>query len=1177
MFKAKKLLSLFVGAAMTANIFATMPFTAFADEVNFNSNNKATVEVQRGFEYVIQTKNLSIQSANPFINGTVQETDDLIDLDNSLMLILDSNTQTISNGYFGGGDISTDSDIYSSDVYSASGGNVEINHNVTTEKNIYLSGETVKGDDSILYSKNGDISINCNTLVNFKGIIYAPNGIVTINSANCIIDGIIIAKEVYVQANTFTINNNEEISQKLDDIAYMRIDQLISLYPNIDTDTNEVILEWNNNENIASVDIYRRYNNESLFQMIGSTSETEYRISSDTITNTADYKVIAHSKFNEEISSNVITFIRDENGISVGDVDTDKDGITDGYEISIGTDPLNMDTDKDGFSDGYELNILYTDPLSANVDEDFDNDGLTNLQEMSLSTNPYLEDSDFDGISDNSDPTPLKTNVSSTIQLNDDMPLNINEFDLVAKYFDDNGNKCEMIYNYITNEVKYTSDAKRKTYNIYDNRSNLSAEINIVDGNTIVNTYSYDDNDNITSIATNGFRYDFNYDQNGDMNSVSIGDKVLLANRYDNENLISQTYGNGDKNEYKYDDNGNIISQMINDQEVYKWTYDDAGKLLTFTDLIENTNYTYTYDENDNTKSVTSNNGFSISYNNTDDTYYVTYNNGNTTKTNSIINETNEADQKITTVNLISGGKIVSILSTENSESKTLYSNDIDILKQTTTYDEYRESKIEYQDGKLLEYSYDENGNIITISENGTKKIDYVYDDRDQLVRENNAYSNETIIYTYDIAGNILATKTYAYTEDIPGNVISTKDYSYNDSEWKDLLTNFNGNDITYDEIGNPLSYRDGMKFKWTNRQLDSIIINNKKIDYQYNENGIRTSKTIDGVKTSFQLDETKIISESDGLTTKWYMYDSEDSIIGFEYNNSTYYFEKNAQHDVTRIFDASGNFVSEYFYDAWGNIISITGNKDVAYANPFRYRGYYFDNESGLYYLQSRYYDSYTGRFLNADKFELLGIDSFNLFNYCKNNPVMLLDYEGTLSYNRYNAVQYAYKWYNKYNDKYEIFRTGDCANFVSQCLHAGGIPMRHAKSDRLSWYCDMTLDLLLYKHYKYSKPWSIVSAQRSFFRIVHGALREYKILSKKDIQKYISYVQTGDIVYFDFESNGTLDHATLLTKKYSYRSNSDLYVTGHTAPIKDEPITKLLKKYPNCTIYVMRMNITK
>ena len=139
--------------------------------------------------------------------------------------MLDEKAQVISNGYFGGNNISTESNIYSKDVYSADASKVNVNHTIITEKNIYLTGEMVYGENAILYSKYGDITFNCNNLTDFKGIIYAPNGNVYLNGNNVKIEGAIIAKEIYVQSNNFTVTRNNDIAVSLDNIGYTRIDQ----------------------------------------------------------------------------------------------------------------------------------------------------------------------------------------------------------------------------------------------------------------------------------------------------------------------------------------------------------------------------------------------------------------------------------------------------------------------------------------------------------------------------------------------------------------------------------------------------------------------------------------------------------------------------------------------------------------------------------------------------------------------------------------------------------------------------------------------------------------------------------------------------------------------------------------------------------------------------------------
>ena len=1011
----KRIFSKIVSFALIAALSVNMGVSVFADEINDTSNETSVIQAQQGFNYVIQTGNLSLQSSNPTINGEIQEVENLLDLKDGLMLSLDSDTQVISNGYFGGTSVSTESNIYSNDVYSADGVNVNIKHTIVAEQNIYLTGNTVYGENAILYSKNGNVSINCNTLTDFKGIIYVPNGIVTLNGANVNIEGTIIAKEIYVQSNNFTISGNDKIAKSVDNIEYTRIDQLMGLYAYYDEDTDEIVLAWSTDDTIQSVDIYTRYGNEAEFSKIDSSTEEEYRLPSSVLTDKVDFKIAAHTKFGEEIQSLVATLVKDEDGIHADTTDSDGDGIPDGYEIGIGTDPYNADTDGDGFSDGYEMTVLYTDPLVYDEDIDSDGDGLTNLQELELGTNPYLADSDFDGIPDNEDAEPMKTDPNSGREVNYDVSVQSGIFDLVTRYVDDDGTRSESVYNYLTGENKLYTSGDTKTVNVYDNDANLTAAIEYVDGRYIANTYEYI-NDNLTTITHNGFQYAFTYDESGNMLTASVGNRTLTSNTYANDLILSESYGNGRTNAYEYDDNGNITSQSVNGTLAFTWTYDEDGNILTYSDLESGVTYFYSYDEDGTLISLSADNGFNISYEQTDDTYTVTYTNGDATKTQTTIydngdeTETDDFTPTSTTTNLISGGQLIRVTSSETSESTTLYSNENAILTVNTTYSDNGVSKIEYQDGKTLQYVYDGEGNIISILENGEEKASYEYDGLGQLIRENSVYADKTVVYSYDNAGNILKAEEYAYTTDDVGEAVSARTYSYDDDEWKDLLTSFNGQNITYDEIGNPLSYRDGMQFTWNGRQLSSLQQNDNVVYYTYDSDGIRTSKTVNGVETTYQLDGTKIVSETTDGNIKWFIYDENDSIIGFEYYNQVYYFEKNAQGDVVRIFDSEGNFVSEYFYDAWGNIASISGNQDIANTNPFRYRGYYYDNESGLYYLQSRYYDSYTGRFLNADVIygSHYGKFSDNLFTYCSNNSVLYTDPTGYLHLgkHKYNKV---------------------------------------------------------------------------------------------------------------------------------------------------------------------------
>ena len=193
---------------------------------------------------------------------------------------------------------------------------------------------------------------------------------------------------------------------------------------------------------------------------------------------------------------------------------------------------------------------------------------------------------------------------------------------------------------------------------------------------------------------------------------------------------------------------------------------------------------------------------------------------------------------------------------------------------------------------------------------------------------------------------------------------------------------------------------------KWTQgTKLASGTYNGNNFSYKYDANGLRYEKTVNGITTRQYLEGNKVIAEEELNTsgtvahTKYYIYD-QTGIAGMVYDGSTYYFEKNLFGDVITIYNASGSSVASYKYDLWGNLTS-GGSSGVGKANPFRYRGYYYDDETGFYYLQSRYYDPEICRFISADNLELIPTLSgtagqLNLYAYCNNNPVMYSDESG-------------------------------------------------------------------------------------------------------------------------------------------------------------------------------------
>ncbi len=213
---------------------------------------------------------------------------------------------------------------------------------------------------------------------------------------------------------------------------------------------------------------------------------------------------------------------------------------------------------------------------------------------------------------------------------------------------------------------------------------------------------------------------------------------------------------------------------------------------------------------------------------------------------------------------------------------------------------------------------------------------------------------------------------------------------------------------LTYDENGNVLTYGD-KEFTWnTGRNLERIVDGENEFSYTYDESGIRTSKTVNGVTTYYNTKNGVILSQTDGTDTIYFQYDSNGFPLGFLLNGTQYLYLTNPMGDVIAITDSTGSVIANYSYDEWGNVTDISGNTDIANINPIRYRGYYFDSETGYYYLQSRYYDPDICRFINADIAEIAQISKgipagTNLFAYCSNDPLNNVDYNGHFKVRRW------------------------------------------------------------------------------------------------------------------------------------------------------------------------------
>ena len=324
--------------------------------------------------------------------------------------------------------------------------------------------------------------------------------------------------------------------------------------------------------------------------------------------------------------------------------------------------------------------------------------------------------------------------------------------------------------------------------------------------------------------------------------------------------------------------------------------------------------------------------------------------------------------------------------------------------------------KVGDTDEEEYRYTYDANNNITSIKDKNDKLVvSYQYDGLNRLIRENIA-GGDTTIYKYDKDGNIQLCKRvsfesgYGHTiEDILENITGgEQEYKYTFVN-KDLLSSYNGSELlVYDNCGQPVMWfkhgaeKSSLKYilQWSELCLMAVTDadTQKMYYYKYNDQGIRTEKVIDGIRHKYYLQGEQIIAEKIGDKYIKYYYDGT-GICGFNYDGTDYYYQKNIFGDILKIYDGNGKVYGEYGYTAWGKCRIKTNINGIGEINPFRYRGYYYDEEISLYYLNARYYDPEIGRFISADSIAYLepaSINGLNLYIYCLNNPISYVDYGG-------------------------------------------------------------------------------------------------------------------------------------------------------------------------------------
>ena len=302
--------------------------------------------------------------------------------------------------------------------------------------------------------------------------------------------------------------------------------------------------------------------------------------------------------------------------------------------------------------------------------------------------------------------------------------------------------------------------------------------------------------------------------------------------------------------------------------------------------------------------------------------------------------------------------------------------------------------------------------------------LEYEYDALGQLVSATDYAAGLEYTYTFDTAGNVLS----AVKHPTGGGSASTRTYHYDNASWRDLLTSITIDGTTKEikypkdssgnvKAGTPLSWYNGSEFTldWTNgTQLASAKKGLAlKTSYDYDIAGVRSSKTVGTTKYKFTTLSGLVMRQEWGARQMDFVYDENNQPYALSYKSGKnvapvmYYYLLNQQGDVEALMDANGAIVATYEYDPWGAVIvkNASGALDkddtsIGNMNPLRYRGYYYDNETGFYYLQSRYYDPVVGRFISPDTFastDVTDVISANMFAYCNNDPVNYKDDGGS------------------------------------------------------------------------------------------------------------------------------------------------------------------------------------
>ena len=526
-------------------------------------------------------------------------------------------------------------------------------------------------------------------------------------------------------------------------------------------------------------------------------------------------------------------------------------------------------------------------------------------------------------------------------------------------------------------------------------------------------SYTYE-KDRLTKIRHHGCDYTFAYDGFGNGTEVAIAGTKIISHSYGERNglLTKSLWGNGWEISYSYDSmdrlTGVTAKKDGTSYPLYTQAYNRQGLIYRYVDQQESgRSCTYGYDLTGRLCEAVFDDGTAYTY---------TY---------------DANDCLVKEHHTLPGGSRDVIRAYDKDSRET--SVTCGSAKVEKAFDELgRLSSIKRNGGKhvteftygaapdggatgrvasikngseTITYGYDARG-YVTSETRGGKTRRYQYDAKGQLVREDDPVQGKTFLYSYDTGGAMAEIRAYALTDakDLTGLHYEKKTFGRGGA-WTDQMLTVDGQVYTYDAVGNLLA--DGKRtYTWQmGSQLAKVTGDGLEAAYTYDASGIRTSKTVNGVKTEYLTAGSRILAEKKNGTWQHYLYDGSGQLIAIRYKGADYYYVQDALMDIIGLVDSDGKTVVNYSYNSWGKLLGITGSmaESLGKDNPYRYKGYYYDEETGMYYLKSRYYNPEICRFISADDVELtrvspMALSDKNLYAYCDNNPIMRRDTSGEL-----------------------------------------------------------------------------------------------------------------------------------------------------------------------------------